>query len=199
MHVHTTTLLPEHGSTLVPQLMEDPVTCPSLLRRATSAGAHAAGHGTPDELGRVSGSLAAVRARLHQDDAGAQFARFVVVGGVSSAVYALLFIGLSGFGEQAANLVGAVASTLLANEMHRRLTFHAGARVSWFTAQWEGGGLAVIGLLATSLSLAGVHALIGDVGTLEELLLIGLVTGAIGLVRFVALRFWVFTPATRSE
>ena len=111
----------------------------------------------------------------------------------------LLFIALTGVGEQPANLVGAIASTLLANEMHRRLTFHAGGQVSWFTAQWEGGGLAVIGLVATSLSLAGVHALVGDVGTLQELALIGAVTGAIGLIRFVALRSWVFTPATRSS
>jgi len=168
------------------------VTCPSLLRRTPVDGARAAGSGAP-------GPVLALRTRLHQDDAGAQFARYVVVGAVSSTLYALLFVALTGAGEQAGNLVGAVASTLLANEMHRRLTFHAGERVSWFTAQWEGGGLAGIGLLATSLALAGVHAVIGDVGTLEELLLIGAVTGAIGLVRFVALRSWVFTPATRAE
>ena len=54
--------------------------------------------------------------------------------------------------------------------MHRRLTFHAGQQVSWFTAQWEGGGLAGVGLVATSLTLAGVHALIGPVGAGVQLL-----------------------------
>ena len=175
------------------------MTCPSLLRRTPVGGVHAVGHGLSSELRRVPSLAAALRARLHQDDAGAQFARYVVVGGVSSALYALVFIGLTTFGEQPANLVGAIASTLLANEMHRRLTFHAGGQVSWFTAQWEGGGLAVVGLVATSLALAGLHAVLGDVGTLQELLLIGAVTGAIGLIRFVALRSWVFTPATRAQ
>ena len=175
------------------------MTCPSLLRRTTVGGVHAVGHGLSSELRWVPSLAAALRARLHQHYAGAQFARYVVVGGVSSALYALVFIGLAGFGEQPANLVGAIASTLLANEMHRRLTFHAGGQVSWFTAQWEGGGLAVIGLVATSLALAGLHAVLGDVGTAQELLLIGAVTGAIGLIRFVALRSWVFTPATRAR
>jgi putative flippase GtrA len=136
--------------------------------------------------------------RLRQDDARAQFARYVVVGAVSSTVYALLFIGLGGFGDQPANLVGAIVSTLLANEMHRRLTFHAGQQVSWFTAQWEGGGLAVVGLVATSFTLAGVHMLVGDVGTAAQLALIAAVTGAIGLVRFIALRTWVFSAAVRD-
>jgi hypothetical protein len=123
----------------------------------------------------------------------------VVVGAVSSALYALVFIALGGVGDQPANLAGAMASTLLANELHRRLTFHAGEQVSWFTAQWEGGGLAGVGLVATSLALAGVHALIGDIGTGAQLGLIAAVTGAIGLVRFVALRSWVFSSTTSTD
>jgi putative flippase GtrA len=172
------------------------VTCPSLLRRSTVDGAREAGHLVATELPRLATAL---RIRLQQDDAGAQFARYVVVGAVSSALYALLFIGLDGLGAQPANLVGAIASTLLANEMHRRLTFHAGQQVSWFTAQWEGGGLAGVGLVATSLALAGVHALIGPVGTGVQLCLIAAVTGAIGLVRFVALRSWVFSPVVHQD
>jgi putative flippase GtrA len=155
------------------------------LRRPTEGRAHETGH-------VVTERAALLRTRLQQDDAGAQFARYVVVGGVSSVLYALLFIALEGVGSQPANLVGAIASTLLANELHRRLTFHAGQQVSWFTAQWEGGGLAGIGLVATSLALAGVHMLVGDVGTGLQLCLIAAVTGAIGSVRFVALRSWVF-------
>jgi putative flippase GtrA len=164
------------------------VTCPTLLRRTAESGAHEVGHA-------VAERAVALHARLQQDDARAQFARYVVVGAVSSALYALVFISLEGMGSQPANLAGAVASTLLANELHRRLTFHAGQQVSWFTAQWEGGGLAGIGLVATSLALAGVHAVVGEVGTGVQLCLIAAVTGAIGLVRFVALRSWVFSPA----
>jgi putative flippase GtrA len=174
------------------------VTCPSLLRRTAVGGVRAGGFDEEVTPTRVRERSSAVRERLQQDDAGAQFARFVVVGGVSSALYALVFISLQGLGAQPANLAGAIASTLLANEMHRRLTFHAGGRVSWFTAQWEGGGLAGIGLVATSLALAGLHTLTGDVGAVVQLSLIAAVTGAIGLIRFVALRSWVFSPAPRD-
>ncbi|MCZ2823455.1 MULTISPECIES: GtrA family protein [unclassified Modestobacter] len=181
------------------------MTCPSLLRRTAVDGVR---------QGRLDGCIeptwvrerssavrersSAARERLQQDDARAQFVRFVVVGGVSSALYAVVFISLQGFGAQVANLSGAIASTLLANEMHRRSTFHAGGRVSWFTAQWEGGGLAGIGLVATSLALAGLHTVTGDVGAVGQLGLIAAVTGAIGLIRFVALRSWVFSPAARD-
>jgi hypothetical protein len=80
---------------------------------------------------------------------------------------------------------------MLANELHRRLTFHAGQRVGWLTAQVEGGGLAAAGLLATSTSLAVLDGLLGSAWWADLLLIAG-VTGAVGLVRFVALRFWVF-------
>lgn len=124
-----------------------------------------------------------------------QFSRFVVVGGLSSALYAVLFLALAGAGSQTANLVGAVASTVLANELHRRMTFRAGGRVSWLTAQLEGGGLAVIGLVATSTALSAAGTLFGTTTALQQLLLIGTVTGAVGALRFVALRAWVFRPA----
>jgi putative flippase GtrA len=178
------------------QLRRTLVTCPSLLRRNALGGVR---EGRPPVTGEPRRLGGALRSRLQQDDAGAQFARYVVVGAVSSALYALVFIALEDVGAQPANLAGAIASTLLANELHRRLTFHAGQQVSWFTAQWEGGGLAGVGLVATSLALVGVHALIGDVGTGLQLCLIAAVTGAIGLVRFVALRSWVFSPATRQD
>jgi putative flippase GtrA len=172
------------------------VTCPSLLRHTALGGAREGLLQVAADLRRLTAGL---HTRLQQDDAGGQFARYVVVGAISSALYALVFITLQGYGAQPANLAGAIASTLLANELHRRLTFHAGQQVSWFTAQWEAGGLACIGLVATSLALAGLHALTGDVGTGAQLCLIAAVTGAIGLIRFVALRSWVFSPTDRTN
>ena len=173
------------------------MTCPSLLRHTPRGGVREERLLVPAGPAHLPHEAATLRSRLQRDDALAQFARFVIVGGVSSALYAAVFIALAGLGDQPANWAGAIASTLLANEMHRRLTFHAGTRVSWFTAQWEGGGLSVVGLVATSLALAGAHALLGDVGTIGQLLLIAAVTGAIGLIRFVALRSWVFAPGAR--
>jgi len=162
------------------------MTC-ALLRRPVVGDAP-----TPAQV-RSSGSRLAER--LRGDRAGAQFARFVLVGGVSSLLYAVLYVLLDGFGDQPANVVGAIASSMLANELHRRLTFHAGERVSWFAAQWEGGGLAVVGMAATALALGWLDAVTDDAGSLTGIAVVGAVTGAIGLVRFVALR-WVFGART---
>jgi putative flippase GtrA len=135
--------------------------------------------------------LCGTRARLHADDAYAQFLRFVGVGVLTSAAYFAVFLALRPAGQQFANLVGAVVSSMLANELHRRLTFHAAQRVGWVAAQVEGGGLAAVGVLATSTALAVLDGSLGSAWWADLLLIAG-VTGAVGLVRFVGLRFWVF-------
>ena len=76
-------------------------------------------------------ALCGTRVRLRADNAPAQFVRFVTVGVISSGVYFGVFLALRFAGEQVANLVGAVLSSMLANELHRRLTFHAGDRVGF--------------------------------------------------------------------
>src|SRR3954454_9782062 len=137
-------------------------------------------------------AVCGTRARLHGDDAGAEFVRFVTVGVTSSLVYFALFLSLRELGPVPANGVAFVVSTLLANELHRRVTFHAGGQVGWFAAQCEGGGLAVAGLVATSAALAALDPVVGDAWW-AQVLLIAAVTGAIGLGRFAALRRWVFS------
>ncbi|MGY1699297.1 GtrA family protein [Geodermatophilus sp. SYSU D00766] len=127
-----------------------------------------------------------------QDHVPAQFARFVLVGGSANVVYVGLFLLLAGLGDQAANLVGVVASTALANELHRRLTFRAGARVGWAAAQWAGGGLALTGLAATSFALAALEGWTAASGPLASVAVVVAVTGVVGLARFVGLR-WVLT------
>jgi putative flippase GtrA len=141
-------------------------------------------------------ALCGTRARLHGDDPAAQLVRFVTVGVISSLVYFGLFLLLRPLGIQLANLTGAVVSSVLANELHRRLTFHAGERVSWWTAQWEGGGLAAAGLVATATALAVLDPVVSDAWW-AQLLLIAAVTGAVGSVRFVVLRLWVFSTHAR--
>jgi putative flippase GtrA len=131
--------------------------------------------------------------RPRGDAVPAQFARFVVVGGLSSAVYALVFLALTRFGDQAAVVAGAIVSSVLANELHRRLTFHAGDRVTWQAAQAEGGALVVVGMVLTGLALYWWDLVAGPGTALADLAVIAVVTGVIGLVRFAALR-WLFRP-----
>jgi hypothetical protein len=82
---------------------------------------------------------------------------------------------------------------VLANELHRRLTFRAEDRVTWLTAQVEAGAVAVVGLLATTAALAWVHSSSDAVPAALQIAVVMAITGAIGGVRFVALR-WLFRP-----
>jgi putative flippase GtrA len=137
-------------------------------------------------------AVCGTRKRLHGGDVLAEFVRFVTVGVSSSLVYFGLFVALRGLGPVPANVVAFVLSSVLANELHRRVTFHAGGRVGWFAAQYEGGGLAIAGLVATSVALSALDGVVGTAWW-AQVLLIAAVTGAIGLIRFVALRRWVFS------
>ena len=131
--------------------------------------------------------------RLRRDDALAQFARFVLVGGSSTALYAALFLSLWGLGYLPAHVMATVASSILANELYRRLTFHAGRRVSFLTTQLEAGGVSFLGLVATSGALGWLDAAAGGAHPFWQITLVAAVTAFIGLLRFLALR-WIFRP-----
>ena len=154
------------------------MTCPSLLRRTPAAA---------ERLGELS-------ARVRGDDGLSQFLRFVLVGGTSTALYALLYIALSslsGFDYLPAHLISTVITTVLVNEAHRRLTFRADERVDWFTAQWEAGAVAIVGLISTSAALGWLDSLAGTAPMWLQIGLVATVTAVIGTMRFVALR-WIF-------
>jgi putative flippase GtrA len=169
------------------------VTCPSLLRYQPAAE-------FLDDVAHARHLRAGFRrtvVRLRQDDGTAQFGRFVLVGGVSTLLYGVLYLALGGFGYLPAHLTGTVASTVLANEMHRQLTFRADERVDWLSAQLEAGGVAVAGLIATSLALGWLHSSASTAPIGLQIAVVAGVTGAIGLVRFAALR-WIFRPTETS-
>ena len=173
------------------------MTCPSLLRRQPEAAevlgdpAHGSATQAVDE---VSHDLVHTTAeQVRRDDTLGQFIRFVLVGSSSTALYALLFLGLQGLGSLPAHVVGTVASSILANELHRRLTFRADERVGWLTAQIEAGGVSLFGLVATSVALGWLDASVGSAHPVLQITLVATVTGLIGLMRFVALR-WIFRP-----
>lgn len=141
---------------------------------------------------RVSGNtVAALRGATTADAPVAQFVRFVLAGGTANLAYLAAFLLLGGYGTQAANVVGAVLSAVLANELHRRLTFRARAAVSWRTAQWQGGLTLALGLAASSSALVWLEAATVGAGPVVAMLVAAGVNGLVGLVRFVTLR-WLF-------
>ncbi|WP_349292441.1 GtrA family protein [Nocardia cyriacigeorgica] len=118
----------------------------------------------------------------------AQLLRFALVGGASNISYLLLFLACAGLGPMAANAAGSIVSTMIANELHRRITFRAAGRISWLTAQWQGGGLALIGLLTSTAALAVIEFVAPGLGELTRAGLVLAVMAAVGGLRFLALR-----------
>ena len=167
------------------------MTCSSLLRRGSAA--EASGDPSRAAVQPVEGVAPRLTARLRADDTTAQFLRFVLVGAATTAVYAVFFVALHPGGYLPAHLAATAISTVLANELHRRLTFHAGERVHWFTAQWEAGGVTVLGLLATSTALGLLDTLTDGAAPVLQIATVAAVTALIGLMRFLALR-WIFRP-----
>jgi putative flippase GtrA len=155
------------------------VTCPPALRRPAA----------PDRVGELS-------AWVRGDDGWAQFLRFVLVGGTSTALYALLYISLNSLGYLPAHLIATVTTTILVNEAHRRLTFRAEERVTWWTAQWKAGGVALVGLVSTSAALTWLDSAAGSAPIWLQIALVATVTALIGTMRFIALR-WIFRPHAR--
>jgi putative flippase GtrA len=166
------------------------MTCPTLVCRGAAPGEVGA------HLRSMAGSLVrTASARAHglvgSDAAMAQLVRFAIVGGTTTAVQVLLFALLAPLGALSANVVAWAASSALANELHRRQTFRAGESVGWLAAQFEGGGLSVMGLLATSAALALLTLSAPDAAVPQQTALVLVITAAVGLVRFVVLR-WSF-------
>jgi len=176
---------------LAPSLERTVVTCPSLQRRRPEA--TEPGDLSPAPLHQAGEAAHVVSERIRRDDRFTQFVRFVLVGGSSTAVYAVLFLALEWLGYLPAHVVATVTSSVLANEMHRRLTFRAEERVSWLTAQIEAGGVSLFGLVATSVALRWLDESVGDANPALQISLVASVTGLIGLIRFIALR-WIFRP-----
>lgn len=152
----------------------------------------------PDQISPAAWQQRLLR-YLRGDRAFPQLIRFALVGGLSNISYVLLFLSLTGAGPLLANVAGSVVSTVLANELHRRLTFHAAERVGWFTAQWEGGGLALLGLGISTAALAALGVLAPTLAEPAQAAAVLAISAAVGGLRFLALRGLVFQPLRRAR
>jgi putative flippase GtrA len=131
--------------------------------------------------------------RLAGDVAG-QGLRFAVVGSLATVVQLGLYAFLSGsVGAQLANICSWLVATLVANAAHQRVTFRR-SRSRAESDQLFGLLTSLTGLGLSSFTLAVLDQPAGLAGTLA---LVG-VNATVGVLRFVALRWWlVVRPALR--
>jgi putative flippase GtrA len=130
----------------------------------------------------------------------AGLARFVTMGLTANLVFAATFLAVgsaTGAHDQVRNLLATITSTVVANELHRRYSFHAEGRVSWLRGQAAGGMSALLGLAATSIALAAWHWWAPDAGSASSLAVVYLVNTLCGLANFATLRWAMAERAPR--
>jgi glycosyltransferase involved in cell wall biosynthesis len=128
-----------------------------------------------------------------------QLLRFGIVGIVSTAAYAVLYVAFhAAIGAQAANFVALLLTAIFNTTANRAFTF--GVRGSTNVARHQFQGLIVfgVGLALTSGSLAALHFWVPDATRNIELAVLVLANLAATLVRFVGLR-WVFRAQVEAE
>jgi putative flippase GtrA len=149
--------------------------------------------------GLASGRLpvADIAARMGRRDPSAgtwrQVSRFTAVGVVSTVIHLGLFASLASVltSTQAANLVALLVATVGNTALNRRWTF--GVRgPGRLRSQLQ--GLSVFGVtwLMTAGALALLHAAVSTPSTAVATLVVGAATAASTVVRFVAMRSWIF-------
>ncbi|GGK49232.1 GtrA family protein [Nocardia camponoti] len=134
----------------------------------------------------------ALPAFLRGDHPLAQLLRFAAVGGTSNVAYLLAFVACDALGPLWANVIGSVVSTVVANELHRHLTFRARESVTWLRAQLQGGATALIGLLISTAGLTLLSTAAPALPALAQATAVLALSAAVGLLRFAALRTLVF-------
>ncbi len=145
-----------------------------------------------ERLGRTSAE--AGRGRL-----GMQVGIFLVVGICSTLVYGVLYLGLRpAMSPWWANFTALLATALANTAANRRFTF--GVRGPRHVVRHQLQGLAIFaaGLAATSGSLALLHATSSPSRGVEVVVLTTANLG-VTLLRFVAMRLWVFVPGLSAR
>ncbi|WP_431279525.1 glycosyltransferase [Leifsonia poae] len=128
-----------------------------------------------------------------------QVVRFAVVGVLSTAAYALIYLLMQAFvPAQVANFAALLLTTIANTWANRRFTFGVRGRAGAVRHQFQ--GLIVFGIAwgMTSGSLAVLHLAAPQASAQAELVVLTIANLAATLVRFVLLRLWVFRSRTRD-
>jgi putative flippase GtrA len=123
--------------------------------------------------------------------------RFVTIGILSTLAYAVLFLVLSaGLPAEVANGLALATTTIGNTAANRRLTFGVRGRARVVRDQLLGGLVFLLALGVTTGALAALHALVSRPAHLLEVAVL-LAAGVVGtVVRYAALRWWVFATPT---
>ncbi|ODU03171.1 MAG: hypothetical protein ABS81_15125 [Pseudonocardia sp. SCN 72-86] len=127
-----------------------------------------------------------------------QLARFAIVGGAGTALNALIYLALrTWMSPVPANVVALLLSTGLTTELNRRFTFD-GATAHRFRASVQDVVTVVFYAFYSSGVLLLLDWLVPSATEWEEALAVAAASVLGGLLRFTAMRYWVFAPV-RSE
>ncbi len=132
---------------------------------------------------------------------GTQLALFAVVGVVSTAAYAVIFLLLRQFaGAQLANLAALIITAVGNTAANRRFTF-AVRGPGWLRHHAQGLLVFGLGLALTSGSLAALHAATAQPPAWWEITVLTIANLTVTVLRFTAFKWWVFrqSPATSRE
>jgi len=143
-----------------------------------------------ERLGRASADAGAGRL-------GLQVAMFAIVGVGSTVAYAVLYLLLRGWtGPLTANLLALLLTALANTAANRRLTFGVRGRRHALRHQAQGLVVFAVGLAVTSGALWAVEAAGSDHRGVEVAVLTVANLG-VTVMRFVAMRVWVFSRPRR--
>ena len=142
-------------------------------------------HEVGERLGRTS--TEAQRGRL-----GMQVGIFLVIGALSTAAYAVAYLALrSTMGPLWANFTALLLTAVANTAANRRFTFGVRGPRDAVRHQVQGLMLFAAGLVATTGSLALLHAS-GSTNRALEVTVLSIANLAVTVLRFVAMRLWVF-------
>lgn len=137
-----------------------------------------------------------VAAAKRGDGPVAAFARFVLFGGGTGLAGSGVLLALAQYMPLAtANAIVTVVSTVVANELHSRLTFRSGER-GW-RMHLKSTGTVVFSYLFTTTAMLVLHTVVASPDVVTEQAVYLSASALAGIGRFVVLRVYVF--ATRGK
>ncbi|MCF2527396.1 GtrA family protein [Yinghuangia soli] len=124
----------------------------------------------------------------------ASFVRFVAFGGGTGLAASGVLLFLSGYMSLVlANALVTVASTIVANELHSRLTFRSAER-GW-RMHLKSTGTVAVSYLFTTTAMLVLHAVVASPSVLLDQAVYLTASGLAGIGRFAVLRVFVFAAA----